>query len=73
MGTNIITQPASTDDHTLVEKCRTGSDTALGEIYRRYKQDLFLLALSLLGDTHKAEDAIQDVFLLLHRLSGGFV
>lgn len=63
MSTNIITQQVSTDDHALVEKCRLGSGPALGEIYRRYKQDSFLLALSLLGDTHKAEDAIQDVFL----------
>jgi len=72
MSTDTIKQHVSPDDQELVAKCRLGSRTALGEIYRRYKQDLFLLALSLLRDTHGAEDAIQDVFTRFAQNSSQF-
>jgi RNA polymerase sigma-70 factor (ECF subfamily) len=63
MGTRNQDNPASTEEQILVKQCRQGNEAALEVIYRRYRQDLFILALSLLKDAGRAEDAIQDVFL----------
>jgi RNA polymerase sigma-70 factor (ECF subfamily) len=72
MSTDTMKQHVSPDDHAWIEKFRLGSRTALGEIYQRYKQDLFLLALSLLRDAHGAEDTIQDVFTRFARNGSQF-
>jgi RNA polymerase sigma-70 factor, ECF subfamily len=43
----------------------------LEEIYRRYRQGLFTLALSIAGCAARAEDAIQDAFERLLRTDKG--
>lgn len=46
-----------------------GCQTALTQIYERYKQDLWLLALSLLNDRVAAEDVVHDVFIQLVQMA----
>ena len=52
------------DEKKLVKQFNRGSKDALCQIYKRYKKDLYGFAISLLNDTHAAEDAVHDVFLL---------
>jgi RNA polymerase sigma-70 factor (ECF subfamily) len=42
---------------------RRGDVEALQQIYHRYKDDLLTVAMSLLDDTHGAEDCVHDVFV----------
>jgi RNA polymerase sigma-70 factor (ECF subfamily) len=42
---------------------RHGDVEALQQIYHRYKDDLLTVAMSLLGDSHAAEDCVHDVFV----------
>ena len=50
-------------DRRLVHRLRRGDADALQQIYHRYKNDLLTVAMSLLGDTHGAEDCVHDVFV----------
>jgi RNA polymerase sigma-70 factor (ECF subfamily) len=56
----------SVSRHTL-EGVRRREREALGELFERYVDYLFGLACRLLGDRHAAEEAIQNVFLKVHR------
>lgn len=52
----------------LAEYVRTGSDTAFGELVARYFDLVYSTALRLVdGDTHRAEDVAQTVFVDLAR------
>ena len=51
------------EDKLLILRCRRGSRDALGRIYKKYKDDLLILAVALLNDTSAAEDVVHDVFL----------
>lgn len=49
-----------------------GDRSALSEIYQRTHSKLFGICLRLLGTRSDAEDALQDVFLLVWRKAGSF-
>jgi len=51
------------DETWLVWRSKRGSGEALTEIYRRYKDDVMSLALSMTGNRATAEDVVQDVFV----------
>jgi RNA polymerase sigma-70 factor, ECF subfamily len=51
------------EDRILLWKFKRGSADALQRVYEKYKNDLLKLAVSLVGDVHTAEDAVQDVFV----------
>jgi len=51
--------------------CR-GDRDALRQIYEKYRDDLFTVAVSLLQDVHEAEDCLQDVFVALASSADGF-
>lgn len=51
------------EDKLLVLRCKRGSKDALGRIYEKYKNDLLILAISLLNNTSAAEDVVHDVFI----------
>jgi RNA polymerase sigma-70 factor, ECF subfamily len=51
------------EDRILLWKFKRGSADALQRVYEKYKNDLLKLAVSLVGDVHAAEDAVQDVFV----------
>jgi RNA polymerase sigma-70 factor (ECF subfamily) len=51
---------------------RLGSREALAILFRRYARVVRAVALRVLRDASEAEDLVQDVFLLIHRLCGTF-
>jgi RNA polymerase sigma-70 factor (ECF subfamily) len=55
------------DERALVERCRTGDDTAFGELVDRYKNLVYGLVYRLASDRSMADDLAQDVFLKVHR------
>ena len=54
------------DERELIERCRTGDDTAFAELVDRYK-DLVYGLIYRLVDRGLADDLAQDVFLKIHR------
>lgn len=62
----------SAEDFALAEACRRGSLSAYEQLYHMHGTRLKSIALHLLGNTHDAEDAVQEVFLKVHRGIGHF-
>jgi RNA polymerase sigma-70 factor (ECF subfamily) len=54
-------------DSELVARCQAGSDEAFEQLVARYRVRVFGLILRTIGDTRRAEDLAQDVFLRIHR------
>jgi len=52
-------------DKKLLKRMRCGDGEALRQIYEKYRDDLFTVAVSLLHDVHTSEDCLQDVFVSL--------
>ncbi len=50
-------------DRALLKRMRSGDRDALRQIYEKYRDDLFTVAVSLLRDVHTAEDCLQDIFV----------
>lgn len=64
--------PSEMTDHDLVGAMATGRPEALGELYDRYGQLAFSVAVRVLGDHGRAEDVVQDVFLQLWNRAASF-
>ncbi len=54
-------------DADLIEKLETGDPKALGEIYDRYSNLVFSLALRMLGNRQEAEDLAHEIFLKFYQ------
>lgn len=52
-------------DSQLVDLLRSGDVSAFTEIYRRYATDLYVVARNATGDSARAEDIVQEVFVSL--------
>ena len=50
-------------DAELVARALAGSESAYGELVRRYERPLFSLILRLVREAATAEDLAQDVFI----------
>jgi RNA polymerase sigma-70 factor, ECF subfamily len=59
-------------DESLLTGVRNGSKDALGVLFRRYALTVRGIAYRVLRDTSEADDLVQDIFLLVHRLCGTF-
>ncbi|MGH9382325.1 MAG: RNA polymerase sigma factor [Thermoanaerobaculia bacterium] len=68
LSRHIVSDP----DAELVERCRYGDPEAFGELYARYGNMVFNLALRHLGDREEAADLTQEVFLRVFRHLRGF-
>ena len=55
------------DERELIERCRTGDDTAFAELVDRYKDLVYGLIYRMVRDRGLADDLAQDVFLKVHR------
>lgn len=51
-----------TEDGYFINKCLYGDSAAFGFLVDRYKESVFAIAYSKLGNFHDAEDATQEVF-----------
>jgi RNA polymerase sigma-70 factor (ECF subfamily) len=56
----------------LVERCRSGDESACAELVATHQRMVFSLALHLLGDRDEALDLSQEVFLRVFRTISGF-
>jgi RNA polymerase sigma-70 factor (ECF subfamily) len=59
-------------DETLMEEICRESREALAILFRRYARIVRGVAYRVLRDTSEADDLLQDIFLLVHRLCGTF-
>lgn len=64
--------PNKNDEAALVERIRSGDETAMADIYDRYSGIVYGVALRVLGNTTAAEDVLQEVFLQLWRNPNAF-
>ncbi len=59
-------------DEALVELISMGDELALGELYDRFGQVAYGMALRVVGDRGLAEEAVQDAFLSVWRSAARF-
>jgi RNA polymerase sigma-70 factor (ECF subfamily) len=65
-------QEACLSDDALIAEVCLGSREALATLFRRYARLVRGVALRVLRDASEADDLVQDVFLLIHRLCKTF-
>ena len=59
-------------DGTLLERIADGDNAAFDTLYRRFARPLFGLALRMLRDRSRAEDAVQETFAAIWRSAGSY-
>ena len=59
-------------DAQLMRAVSTGSVDAFGELYDRYQQRAYTVALSVCPDEGQAQDAVQDAFLSVWKTSASY-
>lgn len=64
-------EPTSTDEELMLQVVE-GSREALAVLFRRYARIVRGIAYSVLRDASEADDLLQDIFLLIHRLCTTF-
>ncbi|HID63981.1 MAG TPA: RNA polymerase sigma factor [Anaerolineae bacterium] len=70
MTTQRLPRPDSPSDGWLVTRVRDGDLDALGELYERYKTQVYRTALAITRDERDAEDILQETFLRVYRYAG---
>jgi RNA polymerase sigma-70 factor, ECF subfamily len=55
------------DERALVERCRSGDDTAFGELVEHYKDLVYAVVYRMTADRTQVDDLAQEVFLKVHR------
>ena len=65
-------EPAQLSDGDLVRATARGDQTALAQLYDRYRLILFGLILRILNDRAAAEDVLQETFLQVWRRANDF-
>jgi RNA polymerase sigma-70 factor, ECF subfamily len=61
-----------TMDYRMIELCKAGDSTAVEHFVQTYQQDVYRIALSILDDSHEAEDATQESLLASLRALDSF-
>jgi RNA polymerase sigma-70 factor (ECF subfamily) len=62
-----MSMSADAPDGQLIVRVRQGDLDALGELYGRYRTQVFRTALAITRNRETAEDILQEVFIKLHR------
>jgi RNA polymerase sigma-70 factor (ECF subfamily) len=65
-------QEACLSDEALIDEICLGSREALATLFRRYARLVRGIAMRVVRDASEADDLVQDVFLLVHRLCRTF-
>jgi RNA polymerase sigma-70 factor (ECF subfamily) len=65
-------QPGLPSDEALMTLICDGDKDALASLFRRYARIVRGVAYRVLRDTSEADDLLQDIFLLIHRLCKTF-
>ena len=66
------TSLSATSDEILINLIGTGNKDALSLLFGRYARVIRGVALRVLKDYSEADDLLQDIFILIHRLCGTF-
>jgi len=56
----------------LIRHAQAGDREAFAALFEQYKNLVYKTAYLILGDAHEAEDALQEVFLLVHKSLSSF-
>ena len=59
-------------ERSIISAIRNGREDAMAQLYDRYSSIVYSVALRVLGDTGRAEDVMQEVFMQLWRNPGAF-
>lgn len=51
----------------LISRAQAGDREAFAALFEQYKNLVYKTAYLILGDVHEAEDALQEIFLLVHK------
>jgi RNA polymerase sigma-70 factor (ECF subfamily) len=70
--THISPASAESSDEALISRICQGDKDALASLFRRYARIVRGVAYRVLRDASEADDLLQDIFLLVHRLCGTF-
>jgi len=62
-----VSETGPSDEALMAEIC-VGSREALGQLFRRYARRVRGVAYRVLRDASEADDLLQDIFILVHRL-----
>ena len=65
-------RPQTVADENLIAQICLGDKEALADFFRRYARIVRGVAYRVLHDASEADDLLQDIFLLVHRLCGTF-
>jgi RNA polymerase sigma-70 factor (ECF subfamily) len=68
----VLTEIPGSSDEALMEQVKNGGADALPVLFRRYARLVRAIAYRILRDEAEADDALQEVFLFLHRKSSLF-
>jgi RNA polymerase sigma factor (sigma-70 family) len=60
------------EDEELMRQVAQGDERALSELYDRYSRPVYATGVRLLGDTHLAEELVQDAFTNVWRGAASF-
>lgn len=71
LDTQLCAEPVSRDEELMLQVA-DGSREALAVLFRRYARIVRGIAYRVLRDPSEADDLLQDIFLLIHRLCTTF-
>lgn len=70
---DILALTASTSDTDLLGFIQRGNGEAMGRLFDRHSKYVYSIALSILTDTERAEDVLQEIFMQIWRLPSDFI
>ena len=62
----------ATDDHSLVQRARSGDERAFRLLVERYQKKVYAVALGMVKDREEAMDVVQEAFVKVHRSLDSF-
>jgi len=61
-----------TDDHSLVQRARSGDERAFRLLVERYQKKVYAVAFGMVKDREEAMDVVQEAFVKVHRSLDSF-